>query len=67
MREIAQEFSALDVTEIAGTICESLEWKQPGGGLKNHKCSQLLEQLTAEDSPRFRPCGSGGKGAAAGN
>jgi Domain of unknown function (DUF4338) len=48
MRQIAQEFSALGVTEIARTICELLEWKRPGGGLKNHECRQLLEQLAAE-------------------
>jgi hypothetical protein len=45
MRLIAQEFAALGVTEIARTICELLEWKRPGGGLKNHECRQLLEQL----------------------
>lgn len=45
MRQIASEFAALGVTEIARTICELLEWKRPGGGLKNHECRQLLEQL----------------------
>src|SRR5215831_12880171 len=48
MRQIAREFSALGVTEIARTICELLAWKRPSGGLKNHECRQLLEQLTAE-------------------
>jgi hypothetical protein len=45
MRQIAREFSALGVTEIARTVCELLAWKRPGGGLKNHECRQLLEQL----------------------
>jgi hypothetical protein len=45
MRQISSEFASLGVTEIARTICELLEWKRPGGGLKNHECRQLLEQL----------------------
>jgi len=45
MRQIVREFSALGVTEIARTVCELLTWKRPGGGLKNHECRQLLEQL----------------------
>lgn len=45
MRQIAGEFHALGVTEIARTICELLEWKRPQGGLKNHECRQLLERL----------------------
>jgi Domain of unknown function (DUF4338) len=48
MRQIALEFSALGVTEIARTVCELLEWKRPGGGLKNHECRQLLERLQVE-------------------
>ncbi len=48
MRRISSEFSALGVTEIARTICELLGWRRPGGGLKNHECRQLLEQLATE-------------------
>jgi hypothetical protein len=48
MRQIAREFSTLAVTEIARTLCELLEWKRPGGGLKNHECRQLLERLQTE-------------------
>jgi hypothetical protein len=48
MRRIAAEFSALGVTEIARTVSELLEWKRPSGGLKNHECRLLLEQLQAE-------------------
>ena len=33
MRQIAAEFGALGVTEIARTICELLEWKRPSGSL----------------------------------
>ena len=45
MRQITSDFASLGVTEMARTICELLEWKRPGGGLKNHECRQLLEQL----------------------
>jgi hypothetical protein len=48
MRCISLEFSALGVTEIARTVCELLDWRRPGGGLKNHECRQLLERLAAE-------------------
>jgi hypothetical protein len=48
MRQIAAQFSALGVTEIARTVCELLEWKRPNGRLKNHECRQLLERLAAE-------------------
>jgi len=48
MQQIAREFAALGVTEMARTICELLEWKRPNGGLKNHECRQLLERLRDE-------------------
>jgi hypothetical protein len=47
MRQMAREFSALGVTEIARTVCELLDWTRPNGGLKNHECRQLLERLQA--------------------
>ncbi len=45
MGEVAGDYAALGVTEIARTICELLAWKRPSGGLKNHECRQLLERL----------------------
>jgi hypothetical protein len=48
MRQIAEEFEARGVTEIARTICELLRWKRSGGGLKNHEGRRLLERLAAE-------------------
>lgn len=48
MRVVARDYAGLGVTEIAGTICELLEWTRPSGGLKNHECRQLLERLAAE-------------------
>lgn len=64
MRSLAEEFSALAVTEIAQTICELLDWRRPTGGLKNHECRQLLEQLAGEgllQLPALRK--TGGRGA----
>jgi len=63
MRQIAGEFSALGVTEIARTVCELLEWRRPSGRLKDHECRQMLERLQAEDFlqlPALRKLG--GKG-----
>lgn len=64
MRSLAEEFSALAVTEIAQTICELLDWRRPSGGLKNHECRQLLERLAAAgvlQLPALRK--TGGRGA----
>src|SRR5262249_3923233 len=63
MRQIAAEFPALGVTEIARTVCELLEWKRPQGGLKNHECRQLLERLAAEGILRLPALrNTGGRG-----
>jgi len=64
MRQTAQEFSALGVTEIARTVCELLEWTRPNGGLKNHECRQLLERLQTEGFmklPEVRKLGGRGR------
>src|SRR5215467_10387218 len=53
MRETAQDYAGLGVTEIARTVCELLDWKRPNGGLKNHECRQLLEHLQAEGQLRL--------------
>ena len=63
MRQIAAQFFALGVTEIARTVCELLEWKRPNGGLKNHECRQLLERLAAEGALTLpEPRRLGGRG-----
>lgn len=64
MRQTAQEFSSLGVTEIARTVCELLEWTRPNGGLKNHECRQLLERLQTEGFlklPEVRKLGGRGQ------
>ena len=45
MREMARDYAALGVTEIARTVCELLDWKRANGRLKNQECRQLLERL----------------------
>jgi hypothetical protein len=45
LRELARDYAALGVTEIARTACELLNWTRPSGGLKNHECRLLLEKL----------------------
>ncbi len=63
MHQIAAEFSALGVTEIARTVCELLEWKRPNGRLKNHECRQLMERLAAAGIlklPQLRKLGGRG-------
>ncbi len=45
MRRIARDYAGLGLTEIARTVCKLLEWRRPSGGLKNHECRLLLEQL----------------------
>jgi hypothetical protein len=63
IRQIASDFASLGVTEISRTICELLEWKRPGGGLKNIECRQLLERLQERGLlrlPELRGAGSRG-------
>ena len=45
LREMAQDYASLGVTEIARTVCELLDWKRANGKLKNQECRQLLERL----------------------
>ena len=48
IREIAQEYAGLALTEMARTTCELLDWKRPNGRLKDLECRHLLEDLAAE-------------------
>jgi hypothetical protein len=48
IREIAQEYGGLALTEMARTTCELLDWKRPNGRLKDLECRQLLKDLAAE-------------------
>ena len=48
IQELARDFSALSLTELASTLCELLDWKRPNGKLKYKECRAVLEQLRAE-------------------
>jgi len=48
IRDLARDFSALSLTELASTLCELLDWKRPNGKLKYKECRAVLEQLQAE-------------------
>lgn len=63
MRQAANDYAGLGITEIARTVCEWLDWKRPNGKLKNHECRLLLEQLQAQGFltlPALRPTGGRG-------
>lgn len=63
MRQAAEDYAALGVTEIARTVCEWLDWKRPNGRLKNHECRLLLERLRDDGFltlPPVRPLGKSG-------
>ena len=50
MRQMAREFSALGVTEIARTVCELLEWKRPARSRSRFRrtvMSPVLGSVTA--------------------
>ena len=48
IQDLARDFSALSLTELASTLCELLDWKRPNGKLKYKECRAVLEQLHAE-------------------
>jgi len=63
IRQAVGDYAALGRTEIARTVCEWLDWRRPSGGLKNHECRLLLEQLEHQGLltlPPLHP--SGGRG-----
>jgi hypothetical protein len=45
IRDLAQDYASLGITEIARTVCELLDWKRANGRLKDQDCRQLLERL----------------------
>jgi hypothetical protein len=45
IQEIITTCGGISRYELAHTICELLEWKRPGGGLKARECKDLLEIL----------------------
>ena len=45
IQEIVTTCGGISRYELAHTICELLEWKRPGGGLKARECKDLLKIL----------------------
>ena len=61
IQEIVETCSGLSRFELSNTVCELLEWKRLGGGLKARECRDLLESLESQGLltlPGKRPCGS---------
>ena len=45
IQEIVDTCGGISRRELAYTVCELLEWRRPGGGLKARECHDLLELL----------------------
>ena len=61
IQEVVETCSGLSRLELAHTVCELLEWKRPGGGLKARECRDLLERLEHQGVltlPDKKSCGS---------
>jgi len=48
IREVVTSCGGLSRQELASTMCELLEWRRPGGGLKWIEARELLAKLEAE-------------------
>lgn len=48
IQEVIGTCAGISRTELANTICELLDWKRPGGGLKATECRELLERLESQ-------------------
>lgn len=48
IQEVIGSCVGISRTELAHTICELLDWKRPGGGLKATECRELLERLESQ-------------------
>jgi hypothetical protein len=61
IQEVVETCSGISRLELAHTVCELLEWKRPGGGLKARECRDFLERLESQGVltlPDKKPCGS---------
>ena len=61
IREVVDTCSGLSRFELANTVCELLDWKRPGGGLKMRECRDLLEMLESRGVltlPAKKSCGN---------
>ena len=61
IQEVVETCAGISRLELAHTVCELLEWKRPGGGLKARECRDLLECLESQGVltlPDKKSCGS---------
>ena len=61
IQEVVETCAGISRFELAHTVCELLEWKRPGGGLKSRECRDFLEQLKSQGVltlPDKKSCGS---------
>jgi len=61
IQEVVETCTGISRLELAHTVCELLEWKRPGGGLKARECRDLLERLERQGVltlPDKKSCGS---------
>jgi len=61
IQEVVETCAGISRFELAHTVCELLEWKRPGGGLKSRECRDFLEQLESQGVltlPDKKSCGS---------
>jgi hypothetical protein len=47
VREVVARCAGLSRQELANTVCELLDWRRPGGGLKTWECKEFLADLDA--------------------
>lgn len=48
IQEVVRTCAGISRRELAHTVCELLDWKRAGGGLKVRECRDLLERLEAQ-------------------
>ena len=61
IQEVVEACAEISRTELAHTVCELLDWKRAGGGLKARECRDLLERLESQGVltlPDKKSCGS---------
>ena len=61
IQEVVETCAGISQLELAHTLCELLEWKCPGGGLKARECRDLLERFERQGVlalPDKKSCGS---------
>ena len=53
--EVVKRYAGLSRMELAHTVCELLEWRRSGGGLKARECREFLELLDRQGVVRLPP------------